>query len=211
MANDINPVTPYFNGAPVSSDNKLPVDAAFSGGATEAKQDAQITVLNTLATQVTLAAILAKIIAAPATEAKQDVLNAKDFATQATLAAVLAKIIAAPATEAKQDAGNASLASILSAVGGALAAFYPGQKAVTGSAAAIAASQALSNGVVVTARLENTGSVWVGGSGVTVTDNGTGNGYRLSPGQSVAIAVNNLASVYVIGPGTSEIVYFVGN
>lgn len=69
------------------------------------------------ATQTTLAAILAKIIAAPATEAKQDTLighvdglegafttlNAKDFATQTTLAAVLAKIIAAPATEAKQD------------------------------------------------------------------------------------------------------------
>jgi len=56
------------------------------------------------ATQTTLADILAKIIAAPATEAKQDTLNAKDFATQTTLAAILAKIIAAPATEAKQDA-----------------------------------------------------------------------------------------------------------
>ena len=82
------------------------------------------------ATQTTLAAILAKIIAAPATEAKQDTIithidgletlitatNAKDFATQATLAAVLAKIIAAPATEAKQDTGNTSLASIVTAV-----------------------------------------------------------------------------------------------
>lgn len=50
-----------------------------------------------------LASILAKIIAAPATEAKQDTLIAKDFATQTTLAAILAKIISAPATEAKQD------------------------------------------------------------------------------------------------------------
>ncbi|RJQ25520.1 MAG: hypothetical protein C4589_10990 [Peptococcaceae bacterium] len=41
--------------------------------------------------------------AGAATEAKQDVLNAKDFATQTTLASILAKIIAAPATEAKQD------------------------------------------------------------------------------------------------------------
>lgn len=71
------------------------------------------------ATQTTLAAILAKILTAPATEAKQDVGNTslstiagKDFATQVTLAAVLAKIIAAPATEAKQDTGNTSLSTI---------------------------------------------------------------------------------------------------
>lgn len=44
------------------------------------------------ATQTTLAAILAKIIAAPATEAKQDTLNAKDFATQTTLAAILTQL-----------------------------------------------------------------------------------------------------------------------
>ena len=42
-----------------------------------------------LATEETLAAVLAKLIAAPATEAGQ--------------ASILAKIIAAPATEAKQD------------------------------------------------------------------------------------------------------------
>jgi len=83
------------------------------------------------ATETSLAALLAKIIAAPSTEDKQDTiighvdgieilltaltgytdgleskldtLNAKDFATQTTLAEVLAKIIAAPSTEAKQD------------------------------------------------------------------------------------------------------------
>lgn len=81
----------------------------------------QLTDLNTkdFATQTTLAAVLAKIIAAPATEAKQDTGNTslatiagKDFATQTTLAAILAKIIAAPATEAKQDTGNTSLSNI---------------------------------------------------------------------------------------------------
>ncbi len=55
------------------------------------------------------AAILAKIIAAPSTEAKQDAANA-------SLVSILAKIIAAPATEAKQDAGNASLVSILAKI-----------------------------------------------------------------------------------------------
>lgn len=48
------------------------------------------------ATQATSAAILAKLIAAPATEAKQDTSNT-------SLASILAKLIAAPATEAKQD------------------------------------------------------------------------------------------------------------
>jgi hypothetical protein len=101
--------------------------------ATEAKQDTAITALGSLltelelkadlteiqpvsaaalplptgaATETTLASVLAKIIAAPATEAKQDVL-------EATLEAILAKIISAPATEAKQDDMEASLDSIL--------------------------------------------------------------------------------------------------
>jgi len=93
-----------------------------TGAATSAKQDTIIThvdgvetALTTLnakdfATQTTLAAVLAKIIAAPATEAKQDTLIAKDFATQTTLAAILAKIIAAPATEATLASVQATLA-----------------------------------------------------------------------------------------------------
>jgi hypothetical protein len=48
------------------------------------------------ATQTTLASVLAKLIVAPATEAKQDTGNT-------SLASILAKIIAAPSTEAKQD------------------------------------------------------------------------------------------------------------
>ena len=97
--------------------DNLPADPA-----TATKQDTIIAALTLLlsytdglegkdfATQTTLAAVLAKLIAAPATEAKQDTGNtslgtiaAIDFATQTTLAAVLAKLIAAPATEAKQD------------------------------------------------------------------------------------------------------------
>jgi hypothetical protein len=73
-----------------------------------------------------LASILAKIISAPATEAKQDSivtlltaidghvdgLEGKDYATQTTLAAILAKLIASPATEAKQD----SIVTLLTAI-----------------------------------------------------------------------------------------------
>lgn len=53
---------------------------------------------------VTLEAAIATLTVEDfATEAKQDVLNAKDFATQATLLDVFNKLIAAPSTEAKQD------------------------------------------------------------------------------------------------------------
>lgn len=65
------------------------------------------------ATQTTSAAILAKITASAATEAKQDTLNTL-ITTQngyldgveGTLTSLLAKVIAAPATEAKQDTLN---------------------------------------------------------------------------------------------------------
>ena len=88
-------------------------------------------------TEATLASILAKLISAPSTEAKQDTmighvdgietalttLLAKDFATQTTLASILAKIITSPATEAKQDtliakdfATQTTLAAILSKI-----------------------------------------------------------------------------------------------
>lgn len=60
---------------------------------------AQATAANLNMTEASAAAILAKIIAAPATEAKQDseisqltTLNAKDFATQTTLAAFFAAL-----------------------------------------------------------------------------------------------------------------------
>lgn len=65
--------------------------------ATSAKQDSIVTALGLLGTQVTSAAILAKLA---------------DPATQTTLAAVLAKMIVAPATEAKQDTANTNLATL---------------------------------------------------------------------------------------------------
>lgn len=71
--------------------------------------------LNTIAgkdfaTQTTLAAILNKLIAAPATEAKQTSLEGKVDTIDAVLDSILAKIIAAPATEA-------TLAAILTQLG----------------------------------------------------------------------------------------------
>lgn len=83
---------------PAGDNNIGNVDVVTSalptGAATAAKQDTLIA--KDFATQTTLAAILAKMIAAPATEA--------------TLAAILAKLIASPATEA-------SLAALLTSAG----------------------------------------------------------------------------------------------
>jgi len=94
----------YYYAVPVSFDssgrlilaptNSVEVSASVlpTGAATEAKQDTLIA--KDFATQITLAAVLAKIIAAPATEAKQDTLIAKDFATQTTLAAIQTTLFA---------------------------------------------------------------------------------------------------------------------
>ncbi len=60
--------------------------------------------LDAVASQTTLAAILAKLIAAPATEANQATIIGHVDGIEGSLASILAKIIAAPATEAKQDA-----------------------------------------------------------------------------------------------------------
>ena len=94
-----------------------PVSAASlplpSGASTSANQTTLIA--KDFATQTTLAAVLAKLIAAPATEAKQDTLNTAVglLGTQTTSAAILAKIIASPATEAKQDTQNTSINTLL--------------------------------------------------------------------------------------------------
>lgn len=104
------------DGSPIATtEGKLAVRAAEL----EAKLEAVRVLLNALAgedfaTQTTLAQILGKMIAAPATEAKQDViaghvdgvetlltaLKEKDFATQATLATVLERL---QAVEGKID------------------------------------------------------------------------------------------------------------
>ena len=68
-------------------------------------------------------------------------------------------------------------------VASARAAPKTGQKkiAVTNTAIVLG-SGALVNGVVVKAKSTNTGPVFVGPTGVTTLDDGTGNGYALAPG-----------------------------
>ena len=64
---------------------------------------------NDPATQTTLADLLAKVIASPSTEGKQDTIITG-------LASILAKIIAAPATEAKQTEQTVLLATLNSLI-----------------------------------------------------------------------------------------------
>lgn len=100
------------------------VDNFPSGGATETTLAAVLAKIlaapSTEAKQdiiiTALAAILAKLIASPSTEAKQDtqVTALGTLATQTTAAAILAKIIAAPATEAKQDSLLAAILPTIS-------------------------------------------------------------------------------------------------
>lgn len=84
-----------------------------------------------------------------------------------------------------------------------------GKIATTGTAQALQ-NLPLKNGIVVTARDENSSAIWVGSSDVTSTDDGTGKGYRLTPGQSISFAVENANSVYLIGP-VGQIFYYAGN
>ena len=83
-------------------------------------------------------------------------------------------------------------------------AIYSGQQTVTISAVALP-SQALVNGIVITAPSGNTGTVYVGPAGVT-----TGNGYKLAPGSSISYAVTNVSAIYIIGTA-ADTVSFTGN
>lgn len=120
------------------------------GGATAAKQDTGNT---------TLASILAKIIAAPATEA--------------SLAAVLAKIIAAPATEAKQDTGNTSLSRI--------AAGYTSANITTSTTTVVKSGAGGLHSITV----NTLGTV---ASTVTIYDNTAGSGTKLGTINSLTLS-----------------------
>lgn len=112
--------------------------------------------LSTRGSEVTIAAILAKIIAAPATEALQTTGNT-------TLAAILAKIIAAPSTEAKQDtiitALNAIDAGIPAALGQvAMASSMPVTIASNQTAVPISGTVTVDTSLLATHAKQDTGN-----------------------------------------------------
>lgn len=83
------------------------------------------------------------------------------------------------------------------------------QQVVTASAAALTTT-ALSNGLAIKAKSTNVGPVFVGAAGVTVTDNGSGNGFSLLPGESISLPLTTSANVFIIGT-LNDIVYVIGS
>jgi hypothetical protein len=83
---------------------------------------------------------------------------------------------------------------------------YNGAKTVTthGTAVALASSQAIESAVVVRAALANTGTIYVGNSGVT-----SANGLQLAAGDAVTLAVANLATVFIDASADTQSVTFI--
>jgi hypothetical protein len=82
---------------------------------------------------------------------------------------------------------------------------YSNQQAATLSATALP-SQALVNGIVLTALATNTGTIYVGPAGVT-----SATGYPLAAGQSISYAVANLSAISIVGTNTTDKLAFTGN
>jgi hypothetical protein len=71
-------------------------------------------------------------------------------------------------------------------------------------------SNALANGVIITAKSTNAADIHIGGPGVNNVDTGTGNGYILEPGNSVSAVVNNTNELYIIGT-VGDLISFIGS
>lgn len=91
-------------------------------------------------------------------------------------------------------------------------AIKAGQYKLTASAASITGGTAVAlvNGVTLKAPYTNVGTVIIGATGVTATEDGTGNGFLLEAGDSIYLAVANLASLFAIGTA-DDVVTWLGN
>lgn len=103
----------------------------------------------------------------------------------------------------------ASAATPLPVVSTNPAIIYTDQQKVTASAVALTA-QALANGIIIKAKATNAGTVFVGGSGVNATYDGTGNGFPLDPGESIGFGVTDASVIYVIGI-LNDVISVAGN
>lgn len=93
--------------------------------------------------------------------------------------------------------------------GGGASTIYSDQQVVTASAVALT-TQAGVNGFNIKAKSTNSGPVFIGSAGVTTTDDGTGNGYKLLAGESISYSVSTTAGIFIIGTA-SDVVYVTGN
>lgn len=83
--------------------------------------------------------------------------------------------------------------------------FFTGRLTTTTSAQQLP-SNAMVNGIVVTANPNNTGTLFVGPLGVT-----TANGYPLIAGQSLGFTIANSNAIYIIGTNTTDVATYAGN
>lgn len=81
--------------------------------------------------------------------------------------------------------------------------------AVTATAVQLG-SNTLLNGVIISAKSTNTASITIGGSGVTNTVDGTGNGLILAAGASMSWAVSNTNALWINGTA-GDIVSYAGS
>lgn len=90
------------------------------------------------------------------------------------------------------------------------ASIVPFQYKVTAAAVQMAAN-ALVNGITIKAKTgNNAAGVFIGGAGVTTTNDGTGNGFVLYPGDTLSLAISNTNVLFVIGTA-NDVLYFMGN
>jgi hypothetical protein len=160
------------------------------------------------ATQTTLAAILAKIIAAPASEAKQDSIIAKLPDQSGGKVPVTGPLTAAERTA--QDPATATLQSALNAKFGALSRTpRSGQQTVSsaGTEVALGSTQVFRE-VVVIANSDNTGDIYVGNDGTDHVSSTTG--AILPPGGFMTFHEVDIADIYVDAEVSGEGVSFGG-
>lgn len=106
----------------------------------------------------------------------------------------------------QSDANGNLLTSSAGAAGPATSVQGQLKVATTGTAVQLP-SHAITQGVAISAKATNAADILVGGSAVTNTDDGTGNGVVLSPGSSLSINVANTNALYINGTAGDSVSY----
>jgi hypothetical protein len=105
----------------------------------------------------------------------------------------------------------AGLSTIATRMGISVVSPIAGQIAILGTNTAVQLPPfPLVNGLVIKAQTTNAANGFVGATGVTTVDDGTGNGFRLLPGESMSFAVSNSAFLWINGQ-SGDVFYFGGN
>lgn len=142
-------------------------------------------------TQISLAALLDKMISAPSTEAKQDVANA----LLTTISA-----ITQPLTDTQLRATPVTTLEVVPT------SLLNGHTIVTTAGTAVVlASSTLCKSVTIKSLLANTGVIYVGVTGVS-----SSNGFELGAGDTISLDISNLNTIYINSSVSGEGVSYIG-